>query len=161
MTEFALVVPFDRLAAVVDELREQTCVTKPSHGMPPHVTLLVPSPGDADAVAEVLARFRPFDVAFERLDRFPGTLWLAPEPAQPFIRMTEALVARFPEYAPYGGAFAQIVPHLTVAQSSFDSAIALATSWLPLRGRAEGAVLFEQAEPDRWVERVQFEFEDR
>ena len=56
MTAFALVVPFADLARVVDELREETCLTKPSHGMPPHVTLLVPSPGAAGAIAEVLGR---------------------------------------------------------------------------------------------------------
>jgi hypothetical protein len=36
VTPFALVVPFDDLAPVVDGLREQACATKPSHGMPPH-----------------------------------------------------------------------------------------------------------------------------
>ena len=41
MSRHALVVPFPELAPVVDDLRERTCVSKPSHGMPPHVTLLV------------------------------------------------------------------------------------------------------------------------
>jgi hypothetical protein len=161
VSRHALVVPFDDLAPVVDELREQTCITKPSHGMPQHVTLLVPGPGEVDAIAETLGSFIGFDVAFERLDRFSGTMWLAPEPAEPFVRMTEALALRFPEYPPYGGTFGQIVPHLTVAQSSFDEAVATAESWLPLRSRAECTLLFERAEVDRWCEVARFELEDR
>jgi hypothetical protein len=78
----AIVVPFEELAPVVDGLRERTCISKPSHGMPPHVTLLYPAPGDVDAIAGVLVAFVAFDVVFARLDRFPGTLWLAPEPAE-------------------------------------------------------------------------------
>jgi 2'-5' RNA ligase len=161
VTRFALVVPFDDLAPVVDELRERTCVTKPSHGMPPHVTLLVPSSGEVEAIAEALAPFEGFDVTFERLDRFPGTLWLAPEPAGPFIQMTEALERCFPDHPPYGGVYSQIVPHLTIAQSEFDAAITTAASWLPLHARVECAVLFEQPEPDRWREAASFELEDR
>ncbi len=153
----ALVVPFDELAPVVDALRERTCVTKPSHGMPPHVTLLVPSPREAGPIAEVLAPFRAFDVRFECVDRFPGTLWLAPEPSPPFVRMIEALTRRFPDHPPYGGAFFRIVPHLTVAQSQFDSAVPTAEAWLPLQARAERAVLFEEAEPDRWSEVARFD----
>src|SRR3954451_2157552 len=96
----ALVVPFEGLAPAVDDLRERTCESKPSHGMPPHVTLLVPAPPDVEAIAEVLFAFAAFEVVFARLERFPGTMWLAPEPAQPFARMIDALVQRFPEYPP-------------------------------------------------------------
>jgi hypothetical protein len=161
VTSFALVVPFAGLAPVVDELREQTCLTKPSHGMPPHVTLLAPSPGDTGAIADVLAPFSAFDVVFERLDRFPGTLWLDPEPGGPFVEMIEAIESRFPDHPPYGGAFSRIVPHLTIAQSEFDSAIAAASSWLPLHARVECAVLLEEREPNRWRELARFDLEDR
>src|SRR5439155_13409498 len=97
----AIVVPFEGLASVVDDLRERTCVSKPSHGMPPHVTLLYPAPRDVEAIAEVLVAFSAFEVVFARLDRFPGTLWLAPEPAERFQRVIEALVRRFPDHPPY------------------------------------------------------------
>ena len=159
MSEFALVVPFPELAPVVDGLREQTCLSKPSHGMPPHVTLLSPAPGEAGAIRAVLASFQAFDVAFERLNRFPGTLWLEPEPGEPFVEMTEALARRFPEHPPYEGTFAEIVPHLTVAQSDFDAAVAEAEAWLPLQGRASRAVLFEAVEPERWCEAASFALE--
>jgi 2'-5' RNA ligase len=155
----AIVVPFVGLAPVVDDLRERTCVSKPSHGMPPHVTLLYPAPSDVDAIAGVLLAFSAFEVVFARLDRFPGTVWLAPEPAEPFLRVIEALIRRFPEHRPYDGAFAEIVPHLTVAQSAFDDAVAGVETSLPLRSRAERAVLLEQAQPDRWREVAAFELE--
>jgi 2'-5' RNA ligase len=157
---FALVVPFEGLASVVDDLRERTCVSKPSHGMPPHVTLLVPAPHDVEGIAEVLFAFAAFEVVLARLDRFPGTLWLAPEPAERFARMIEALVRRFPDHPPYGGAFRHIVPHLTVAQSEFDEAISTLEPWLPLSTRAERAVLLEQVQAMHWREVATFELED-
>ena len=160
MNELALVVPFEGLAPVVDDLRERTCASKPSHGMPPHVTLLVPAPRDVEAIAEVLFAFAAFEVVFARLDRFPGALWLAPEPAQPFARMIEALMGRFPDYPPYGGAFNEIVPHLTVAQSEFDEAVSTLEPWLPLSTRAERAVLLEQAQTVHWRDLATFELED-
>jgi 2'-5' RNA ligase len=156
----ALVVPFEGLAPVVDDLRERTCASKPSHGMPPHVTLLVPAPRDVEGIAEVLFAFAAFEVVFARLERFPGTLWLAPEAAQPFARMIEALMRRFPDHPPYGGAFREIVPHLTVAQSEFDEAVSTLEPWLPLSTRADRAVLLEQVQAVRWREVATFELED-
>jgi hypothetical protein len=160
VSELALVVPFEGLAPVVDDLRERTCASKPSHGMPPHVTLLVPAPRDIEGIAEVLFAFAAFEVVFARLDRFSGTLWLAPEPAQPFARMIDALAGRFPDYPPYGGAFSAVVPHLTVAQSEFDEAVSTLEPWLPLSTRAERAVLLERAQAVHWRELASFELED-
>ncbi len=160
MSELALVVPFEGLAPVVDDLRERTCESKPSHGMPPHVTLLVPAPRDVEEIAEVLFAFSTFEVVFARLDRFPGALWLAPEPAQPFARMIEALMQRFPDYPPYGGSFREVIPHLTVAQFDFDEAVSTLEPWLPLSTRAERAVLLEQAQTVHWRELATFDLED-
>ena len=149
----ALLVPFRELAPFVDDWRERTCVSKPSHGVPPHITLLAPAPSDIDDTAAALSPFLPFDVSFRRLDRFPGTLWLAPEPPEPFIAMTEALMRQFPGYEPYGGVFESITPHLTVAQGDdLDAAWAALTSRLPLRTRVSSVVLFEHVAPDRWRE---------
>jgi hypothetical protein len=159
VTDCALVVPFPDLAEAVDELRERTCVSKPSHGVPPHVTLLTPCPDDAAAIEEELAPFPPFDVSFVALDRFPGTLWLAPDPPGPFREMTEALVARFPEHQPYGGMFARIVPHLTVAQADLDEAAAALEPRLPLRSRAASAVLLREDGAECWRKVATFALE--
>jgi 2'-5' RNA ligase len=149
---FAVVVPFTGLAEVVDGWRERTCLTKPSHGVPPHVTVLTPSRGAVADLVEVMAPLAPFDVRFERLDRFPGTLWLAPEPSGPFVAMTELLVARWPECPPYGGVFSRVVPHLTVAQRDFDEATEALAPLLPLQSRVESVLLLEQVQDDHWRE---------
>ena len=45
----------------------------------------------------------------------PAVLYIAPEPDGPFRELTDALAQAFPEHPPYDGAFAEVVPHLTVA----------------------------------------------
>lgn len=151
MSLFAVSVPFPELASVVDVWRERTCVSKPSHAVPPHVTLLMPVPPDADAIAQTFRRFPPFDVTFAGFGRFPGALWLDPEPAETFIAMSEALMEAFPAHQPYGGAFTEVVPHLTVAQGdALDVVEVELAPLLPLTARATSAVLYEQAEPPHW-----------
>jgi 2'-5' RNA ligase len=150
---FALSVPFRDLAPAIDAWRERTCDSKPSHGVPPHVTLLIPAPPDVDRATAALASFGPFEVSFARFGRFPDALWLAPEPDEPFVAMTEALLSRFPDHKPYGGDFAEITPHLTVAQGEeLSEAEAALEPLLPLRARASSVVLFERVAADRWRE---------
>lgn len=153
---FALSIPFRDLATLVDQWRERTCETKPSYGIPPHVTLLFPAASDLEAATAALASFEAFDVTFPRFGRFPGTLFLAPEPAEPFVSMTEALVRAFPDHPPYAGLYAEIAPHLTVAQGDeLDTAEAALVPALPLRSRASSVVLFEQVAADRWRENAE------
>jgi hypothetical protein len=56
-----------------------------------------------------------FAYSLNSTGRFPDTLYLAPDPAQPFVDLVKGLVQYFPAYAPYHGQFHSIVPHLTVA----------------------------------------------
>jgi 2'-5' RNA ligase len=127
--------------------------------VPPHVTLLIPAPPDLDAAARALEPFGPFDVTFSEFGRFPGTLWLAPDPAEPFVAMSEALGGAFPAHPPYEGEFAGITPHLTVAQGEELGAAETALApVLPLRSRASSIVLFEQVAADRWREAAEFAF---
>ena len=142
MPSFALAVPFPGLV-------ERVCV---QDNLPPHVTVLVPSPGEVAEIGDVLAPFGRFDVTFSRLERLPEILWLAPELAEPFVAMTEALVARFPDYPPYGGIHDRIVPHLTVAQARLDETAARVESLLPLRSRVETVVLYERLDAETWRE---------
>jgi 2'-5' RNA ligase len=94
-------------------------------GVPAHITLLFPfvppceiDDGTERGVRDALAPFDAFPFALTRLDRFPeGALYLAPEPAEPFVALTAALANRFPEHLPYGGAYSEVIPHLTVAQT--------------------------------------------
>jgi 2'-5' RNA ligase len=101
-------------------------------GVPAHVTILYPFL-DVDLVddavlgqlREIFAREPAFVLAFRRCGRFPHVLYLEPEPADGLRRLTEAVVARWPEAPPYGGLYEEIVPHLTVAHGVHDDTLAL------------------------------------
>jgi 2'-5' RNA ligase len=91
-------------------------------GVPAHVTLLFPflatddlTPAVRRRLTRVAEKIQPFGVRFASTGRFPGVLWLAPEPTGPFVDLTERLAAAFPDHPPYEGAHADIVPHLTLA----------------------------------------------
>jgi 2'-5' RNA ligase len=147
MAEFSLVVPFPGLVELVGVADD----------LPPHITVLFPAPGDIVEIAKVLEPFDQFEVTFTRLDRFPGVLWLAPEPSEPFVVMTEAMASRFPDHRPYGGTYSQVIPHLTVAVSLLDETAALVEPLLPLASRVESVVLYESANGTHWHERATFD----
>jgi len=119
-TGFVVVVP--EAEPLVSGLR--SCFSSAAaEGVPAHITVLYPFMPPAQVTPDVLARaatavlgLAPFDFQLARMERFPGVLYLAPEPAAPFIELTEALVHAFPAYPPFGGVHERIVPHLTVAQ---------------------------------------------
>ena len=94
-------------------------------GVPAHITVLYPFMSPEQITEAVLNRVRlalscavTFRFRLARIDRFPNALYLAPEPAEPFIALTERLVHEFPTYLPYGGQHDSVVPHLTVAQAN-------------------------------------------
>jgi 2'-5' RNA ligase len=147
MPEYGLSIPFEGLVETVGIATD----------MPPHVTVLYPCPCEPLAIARVLEPFDQFDVTFTRLDRFPGTLWLAPEPTEAFVAMTEAIVRRFPDWQPYGGVFKSITPHLTVAQQSLDEVAVQLEPLLPLASRVESVVLYESADGVHWHEHTTFD----
>jgi len=160
-----LIVPFPEVADVVDPWREQSPGSGPSNGVPAHITLLAPCPADEDGIRAVLDGTPAFDVDFREVRRFTEfvpTLYLAPEPAEPFLRMTRALVARFPAWLPYGGVHGDsVIPHLTVAQGPVeDAAEAAVGDALPLHGRAREAILLAEVEPGRFETAARFPFGD-
>lgn len=117
-------------------------------GVPAHVTALFPFvPAQAigrrvaDRAAAAVASLRPFRYEFVSTGWF-GTdvLWLAPRHAEPFVRLTRVLGAAFPQHPPYAGAFASVVPHLTVGHgedhTALERAEAAVRQGLPICGRA-------------------------
>lgn len=116
-----LVVPIPQAQALLAGVRSRfdACLNP---GVPPHVTVLFPFvdlprilPEDTAALSDVIGSQPAFEVTFARFGRFPRVLWLAPEPSEPFRRLTRALAARWPDHPPYGGLYPEVVPHLTVA----------------------------------------------
>jgi 2'-5' RNA ligase len=134
-------------------------------GMTPHITLLTPFVSarllDPDANARlrrVLQEFSPFDYTLERFERFPGVLFLAPEPVEPFVKLIVALTSAFPDCPPYDGAHDTIVPHGTVAQSNdpalLDQIASQISPSLPIACRADEATLLERGSDRRWRPRA-------
>ncbi|HSJ95209.1 MAG TPA: 2'-5' RNA ligase family protein [Gaiellaceae bacterium] len=164
----ALIVPVPEAAPAVDPWRERTCADRPSAGVPAHVTVLFPFvPATEiddrliDDLRALFAEHRSFSFELREPRRFPGVLYLAPEPAEPFLELVHAAALRFPELPPYGGEIplASIVPHLTVAHGEpalLDEAEAEMRPLLPIRTAADEVVLLEELEPDwgRWEPRA-------
>ena len=121
--ESALVVLIPEVESLVKSFRDQYDPSA-AVGVPAHVTILYPFKSPAEVTADVITTLRDlisgqpsFTVSFQELQKFPDTLFLAPTPAEPFRKLTKIIVERYPETPPYGGAFTEIVPHLTVAQA--------------------------------------------
>ena len=135
-------------------------------GVPAHITALYPfmvpdeiSDATLDALREVLAHFPEFPFHLTSLERFPeGASYLAPDPADPFVRLTMAIVQRFPAYPPYAGAHTDVIPHLTVAQSADAPADELVEieRYLPIRCVAHEAWLMVEDDEHRWRRRSRF-----
>jgi 2'-5' RNA ligase len=154
MPETAVAVLFPELEPLVGAWRAEL-TRDGARGMPPHVTLLDPfadstAVGDAlPALETSLATFESFDLVFEEVAFFSdgeATLYLRPNPAEPFVAMTEALVRAFPAWPPYGGMHDEIVPHLTIAHGDRETLERIAgelVGALPLWGRVERAWLVE------------------
>jgi|SRR6185295_6576278 len=124
MAESALAVNVPEAQAYVGALRERFDPAA-KLGMPAHITVLYPfippqriTDHVVRRISDTLCSFAAFEFRLLRIARFPTALYLAPEPAQPFIGLTEGVMRAFPEYRPYGGLYGSIVPHLTVAQAS-------------------------------------------
>jgi hypothetical protein len=103
---------------------------------------------------DLFARHPAFDAAFPRCARFPGVLYLDPEPAGPFRALTAAVTAQWPQAQPYGGRFPEVVPHLTVAcsedQDVLDRVEAALGGGLPIRARIASAQLLA-SDQGRWT----------
>ncbi len=90
--------------------------------VPAHVTILYPFMPPEHIDDEVLDTLRGiahavpcFDYRLAQTRRFPVALYLAPEPDDSFAALTAAVFQAFPEYPPFDGKFATVVPHVTVA----------------------------------------------
>jgi len=90
--------------------------------VPAHVTVLYPFMPPARIDVDVTDRLRDiaravpcFDYRLARTRRFPVALYLAPDPDGSYAALTEAVFRAFPEYPPFEGKFAEVVPHVTVA----------------------------------------------
>jgi 2'-5' RNA ligase len=163
----AVVVPVPAAEPVVSRWRERFDPSAAA-GMPAHITVLYPFLDaerlDDDVLAalrELCAERPALDVAFRQVGRFPGVLYLDPEPAEDLRRLTLAIAERWPEARPYGGSFEEVIPHLTVARGASDDAMADIESnvlrGLPLHTRVPEASLWV-FDGTRWRRRARLAF---
>ncbi len=143
----AVLVPVPQADAVVGRWRHEHDPVAAA-GVPAHITLIVPwLPPDQIGAAELaaldteLSDVKAFDFELTRVDWFGRrVLWVAPEPAGPFLDLTHRLSERFGT-PPWEDEFDDVVPHLTVAHAGegvelVPMAADVATR-LPVRCRAE------------------------
>ena len=128
----ALIIPIE-LPAPLAAVRARFGATT-SPGLPAHVTILFPfipvtnlDPSVGAAVMELAAAMEPFRARFDQVQRQDAMVWLLPAQQEPFLELTAAVLARWPAYQPYGGAFNSLIAHLTLVESGGD-AITRATS---------------------------------
>lgn len=136
MAHSSVQVPVPDLEAVVRprlERRSPDDVPADPDDTVAHITLLGPFAeltDLTDGVLDELERFfsdvTPFAYTLTGIHTFPGgTIYLAPTPAAPFRQLTLALTRLFPEHPPYGGAFDDVVPHLSVPMPEGEDVEAL------------------------------------
>ena len=160
MTRSALVVLVPAAEPFVDTLRrshDPMC----ARGVPAHVTVLHPFRSFVDdetaaAVERLADSLDAFTATFARVGQFPGAVvFLEPEPIQRFKDLTAATVAAFPDCPPYGGAFADPHPHLTVGNRVDEPTAeriesALSPS-LPIDFRVEHLTLLVEDDDGQWT----------
>ena len=133
-------------------------------GTPPHITVLFPflDPGPAldeahRDLGDMAAATPAFEVALRATGRFPGVLYLLPDRSAPFVELTRAVAARWPDHPPYGGAYNAIIPHLTVCAgeepADFEQRI---EAMLPVHDRAQELWLMAERRDGRWERAAAF-----
>jgi 2'-5' RNA ligase len=129
--ESALVVIIPEAEDLVSSFRDRYDPAAAA-GVPAHVTITYPfkPPSELtapviDKLRQLLASFSSFDLRFEGTERFPRVLYLRPDPAEPLNRLIMLVTECFPEAPPYGGVFADVVPHLTIAHAGDSEQLAV------------------------------------
>ena len=169
MPERALVISVPEAEPIVHSFRERF---DPSarRGMPAHITILYPFlsghsiEGAALADLENLLRAHPqFDFSLREIRRFPGVLYLASEPSEPFERLIADVCNKFPEWPPYAGSVSCPIPHLTIADvgQRFDldsierEFRSLNAAVLPVSARARAVALMALRD-SKWQREYEF-----
>jgi 2'-5' RNA ligase len=158
MVGSALVVLVPEAEALVKPFRDRFDPSAAA-GMPAHITLLYPfkPPDEVDQVVldnlrHCFTRFATIQFSLSSIRKFPiEVLYLAPEPEGPFRELTLAIWDCYPETPPYGGKWANIVPHLSVAWLADEQQLDAVTNdlaeasrgQLPIRATASEVALMD------------------
>jgi 2'-5' RNA ligase len=157
--ESAIIVPVN-VPVGVNRLRERMDPSA-ADGVPAHVTLIYPfmPPSELNddvrrRIEDIVASEPSFPFVLSSLGRWPNVVYLAPSPDDPFRRLTNLLANEFPDYPPYEGVHADVVPHVTVAADVTDDYFAAAEhalpALLPIRDVAREAWLIGHTPEQPW-----------
>jgi GNAT superfamily N-acetyltransferase len=169
--EAALLIPVPEAEPLVADYRMRYDRSAPL-GVPAHITINYPfkphvtRPLEAESdLRALLAPLRGFTFALSEIRTFPGVLYLAPHPPDPFVALIDAVASRFPDSPPYGGLYGASIPHLTVAQTDGAALPPIqkrfagaAATLLPLTSRAEEVWIMDNSET-LWKRRTVFRME--
>ncbi len=157
--EAAIIVPVAEAEALVGKFRLKYDPSA-AVGVPAHITInypFKPNLSRTDEVREKLSslcsQIAQFRFTLSEIRTFPGVIYLAPTPPDPFLALINAIFSLFPDSPPYEGQFDEPVPHLTVARVE-EAALApieagfskYALQFLPLRCRARELLLMDNSE---------------
>ncbi len=160
--ESAVIVPVPEAEAAVGEHRSRLDRAA-SWGVPAHVTVLFPflppdQLGSAHlrTLADAIRSVPRFDTTFADIRWFgEDVVWVAPEPDLGFHALIDAVTTAFPEYPPYGGAFGDSVPHLTIGahagRDELGAAAEAVAAHLPFAASIDVAHLLQGSDaPGAW-----------
>lgn len=84
---------------------------------------------------------KTFDFRLTSVGNFGDLKYLAPDPAEPFIQLTQTFVAAFPQWPPYEGAFNEIIPHLSIGDRLSVAEVSAVEERLPITATATEVTL--------------------
>lgn len=163
-TEAAVIIPIPAADPVVAKHRAAFDAAA-DLGVPAHVTVIFPfpvpaalTPDDHQRLGSAIGSVPVFDCSFGDVGWFGDDVaWLRPDDDQPFRALTRAVWEAFPDHPPYGGAFDDVVPHLTIGDRRSGSVEDLhraaeeVAGQLPLRQQVEHAELIAGTDaPGSW-----------
>jgi len=138
-------------------------------GVPAHITVLYPfvladliDEAVLAAVRETVSSVPRFDAELVRVAWFDeAVVYAEPSPGERFRALTAALWRRFPDCPPYGGVFADVVPHLTIGHDAAREVLAAAGAdverQLPIRFGVESVRLMAGTNaPGSWRTLAEF-----
>ena len=164
MPRSALIVAVPEAEPLVHEWRMR--YDNAALGIPAHITLIFPFVSAGEIGEELVAELRElfadqpsFSFTLARVGRFVDVAWLAPDPSDPFRRLTDLIFSRHPDYPPYEGIHEEVIPHLTAAMGDValqDEVEAALTPHLPIAAHAGDVTLLVENESGHWAESERF-----
>jgi 2'-5' RNA ligase len=126
---------------------------------------------DTRAIQKALEQQKPFEIRFTKLSHFgQQVIYLAldDESEKAVKELMQVLFRAFPETPPYGGAFSDPTPHLTIAKAKddekfeqmMDEISRVLASKLPITHQVGDVSIIEELEDGYWHFRALIPFAD-